>query len=71
MNPELFALYALLLLLGYFLPTWSAPLGDRLIVFVVNLTLGWTVIGWAWALHLSTRARNAHTAAVLRQISPP
>jgi hypothetical protein len=48
----------LLLLALYFLPTLRAPWGDRYIVFLANLLLGWTVLGWFWALHLANAART-------------
>jgi hypothetical protein len=68
MTASQFALYALIVAVVYFLPTWSAPRGVRLVVFVVNLTLGWTVLGWLWALSINTRRRNEDTARLLREI---
>lgn len=63
-----FALVAVVLLAVYFLPTWSAPRGVRLVVFVVNLTLGWTVLGWLWALSINTRRRNEITMRLLASL---
>jgi hypothetical protein len=63
-----FAFVAVVLLAVYFLPTWSAPRGVRLVVFVVNLTLGWTVLGWLWALSINTRRRNEITMRLLASL---
>lgn len=46
----------LLLLALYFLPTLAAPRGQRFEVFFTNLLLGWTVIGWVWALNMANEA---------------
>lgn len=53
-----FALYSSAVLLAYFAPTLIAHKRDPLgafTVFNVNLFLGWTVIGWFFALYLSLR----------------
>jgi hypothetical protein len=39
-----------LLLLIYFLPTAMARSGRRTAVFIVNLSLGWTLILWPFIL---------------------
>jgi hypothetical protein len=46
----------LLILLMYFAPTWTAKRGRRGSIFVVNLFLGWTLIGWVLALFMSVRS---------------
>lgn len=49
---DLIATYFILYLLIYFLPTIIALIGgsDRMgSVFMMNLFLGWTFIGWVWA----------------------
>lgn len=53
-----FALIASGALLAYFLPSLIAHKRDPLSAFSVfntNLFLGWTVIGWFFALYLSLR----------------
>lgn len=50
------------LLTGYFLPTIVAVMrrhGDLLAVAVVNVFLGWTVIGWVVALAWSVKRQAA------------
>lgn len=39
----------------YFIPTGVAKKRDRAMVFVTNLFLGWTIIGWVVALALAVR----------------
>lgn len=55
---------ALILLVGYFLPTIAAHQRNRqpLVVFVVNLLLGWTLIGWVVALGIALW-RDDHAVA--------
>lgn len=42
----------------YFAPTMVAPRGRRGSVFVLNLFLGWTVLGWVLALFMAIRAKE-------------
>lgn len=49
---------ALLLLLAYFAPTWTAKRGRRGSIFVVNLFFGWTLIGWVLALFMAVRSQE-------------
>lgn len=56
------ALYFILAALAYWTPTFVALIrGVRNTgsVIVVNLFLGWTVIGWIVALAMSCRTRDA------------
>ena len=48
---------AILLLFLYFVPTGLAKPRDRKMVFVINLFLGWTLIGWVVALAFAVRAQ--------------
>ncbi len=53
-----FALISTAVLAGYFLPAIIAQIRDPLgafPVFNLNLFLGWTVVGWFFALYLSLR----------------
>lgn len=52
-------IYLALFLIAYLLPTWVAPRGRRGSVFVLNLFLGWTLIGWVIALFMAIRAHEA------------
>jgi len=45
----------IILLFLYFLPTGIAKRRDRAMVFVINLFLGWTVLGWVIALAIAFR----------------
>ena len=53
-----FVIFAVLL---YFMPTIVAMVlrEDPLVIFLVNLFLGWTIIGWFAALVWAVAARNA------------
>ena len=55
---------ALILIAGYFLPTIAAHQRNRqpLTVFVINLLLGWTLIGWVAALAIALW-RDEHAVA--------
>ena len=58
------ALGTILLLGLYFLPTIIAAVRGRQLgsVGVINLLLGWTVIGWVIALAIAASDRPARTA---------
>lgn len=46
----------ILVLVLYFLPTfiaWKGKAAPAMIIFLLNLFLGWTVIGWLFALFMS------------------
>lgn len=42
----------------YFAPTFAAKRGRRGGVLVINLFLGWTVIGWIVALFIAIRSNE-------------
>lgn len=46
-------------------PTWLAPRGRRMSVGLVNVLLGWSIIGWVVALIMAVRARE--TAQLTRK----
>jgi hypothetical protein len=50
--------YAILFLLAYFVPTFIARRGRRGSVFIVNLFLGWTMLGWVLAMYLAMRTNE-------------
>lgn len=50
--------YLILILIVYFAPTAMTPPGRRGSVFIVNLFLGWSLIGWVVALFMAMRARE-------------
>jgi hypothetical protein len=53
----------IVLVLAYFLPSFLAyqrKAPDQNTVAVINLLLGWTVIGWIVALALALRDRRTH-----------
>lgn len=52
----------ILILALYFLPTIMAATGRRGSVFVLNLFLGWTLLGWVAALFMALRSREAAKA---------
>jgi len=60
------------MVLAYFAPTIVALARQRRagLTFVVNLFLGWTVIGWLFAWLLALRRRRFRIT-VLRPLSPP
>lgn len=45
---------------GYFVPTIVAAArgGKTLVVFLVNLMLGWTFVGWLFALWMAARTAD-------------
>lgn len=51
-------IYFVLFCACYFAPTWIAARGLRGSVFVLNLFLGFTGIGWVAALYLAIRSRE-------------
>lgn len=42
----------------YFIPTFAAKRGRRGGVLVINLFLGWTLIGWVVALFMAIRSNE-------------
>lgn len=50
--------YLIPILIVYFLPTILTQSGRRGSVFVVNLFVGWTLIGWVIALFMAMRSRE-------------
>lgn len=63
---SIFGLYLIALLVGlYFLPTAIAldrHVMNKWSVVVINLLLGWTLIGWVVALAMSVRTKREVTA---------
>lgn len=55
------AMFILLVAL-YFAPSLIARSGRRTSVFVLNLFLGWTLIGWVIALYLGVKSHEAGIA---------
>lgn len=53
---------AVLLIAFFMAPTWLAARGRRWSVGLVNILIGWTVIGWGIALILAVRSREAEAA---------
>jgi hypothetical protein len=54
----------LLIIVVYFLPSIEAyrrKVVDRGSVLVINLFLGWTLIGWVVALAMAERTRTTHS----------
>jgi hypothetical protein len=50
----------LLFFLVYFLPTLLASGRVRFVTFLTNVYLGWTVVGWIWALSLVAKDWRLH-----------
>lgn len=55
-------IWTALFLIAYFAPTWIAKKGRRGSIFVLNLLLGWTLIGWVVALFMAVRSNEAKEA---------
>jgi len=55
-------IYAALIFIAYFAPTWIARKGRRGGVFVINLFGGWTMILWVVALYLAIRSNEEKVA---------
>ncbi len=57
---KVIAVIAAILTAGYLLPWALAAVRDvrHWSVFWINLLLGWTIIGWIWALILSLRTQR-------------
>lgn len=51
-------IYAVMIAALYFAPTLMARSGRRASVFVVNLFLGWTLVGWVVALFMAIRSQE-------------
>lgn len=56
--------YLIAVLFVYFLPTFITVRGRRMSVFVLNLFLGWTMIGWVVALFLGVKSHETGKAGV-------
>lgn len=55
------------LTVGYMLPWMVAALrgkSNHWAVFALNLLLGWTILGWIWALVMSLNSHNVAGIAV-------
>lgn len=52
-------IYAVMIMALYFAPTLMARSGRRASVFVLNLFLGWTLVGWVVALFMAIRSQEA------------
>lgn len=51
-------IYAAIILVLYFLPTFMAVSARKASVFTINLFFGWTMIGWVVALFMAIRSRE-------------
>jgi hypothetical protein len=62
--PGLAMLGLILLVLGvYWLPgilAWTRRHPDLVPIVLVNALLGWTVVGWVWAIAMLIRNRGGH-----------
>ena len=50
------------LIIGYFIPTivaWTRHVPHRGSVTIVNVFLGWTIVGWVVALAMACRSRRS------------
>jgi hypothetical protein len=59
---------------AYMLPTvvaWLRHAPDIAAVMIINLTLGWTVLGWWAALVLSLRKAESPVVQVFSQVNAP
>ena len=51
--------------IGYFLPAiFGRNQQNSKRIFLINLFLGWTIIGWLYALNLSLKMTNADKEAI-------
>jgi hypothetical protein len=57
---KIVAIVVAILTAGYMLPWAIAAVRDvrHWSVFWINLLLGWTIVGWIWALVMSLRAQR-------------
>lgn len=65
-NSPAHLLISLAAIIGYFIPTivaWVRHVPHRGSVTVVNVFLGWTVIGWVVALAMACRSREHRPGA--------
>jgi hypothetical protein len=65
-TPEvvLIVLIYAVILIGNFLPTiLGRKRPNVFIIFLINLFLGWTIIGWFYALYLATKKPSAPSVA--------
>jgi Superinfection immunity protein len=69
--PPLAMLGLILLVLGlYWLPSilaWARRHQDLVPIVVVNALLGWTVVGWVWAVTRLARDRAVHRQPAVTQ----
>ena len=70
----IFGLFVLAMLVGlYFLPTivsLDRKVVNKWSVVVINVFLGWTLIGWVVALAMALRTQKEPSGKVLSQIDP-
>ncbi|WP_188814944.1 superinfection immunity protein [Hymenobacter cavernae] len=65
-NPGIGPLGITLLLGGYLLPTiYGHHQQNHRLILLINVFLGWTIIGWLYALHLALRASYTDRKALL------
>jgi hypothetical protein len=65
-NPGVAPLGVLFLLGSYFLPAiYGQHLQNHRLIFLINVFLGWTIIGWLYALHLALKASHTDRKALI------
>ena len=71
-----FGTVALIIMIAYLLPVligWSRHVADLGAVAVINIALGWTLVGWviALAMALRTRPEPAPAVQIFQGVLPP
>jgi len=65
-NPGVGLLGALILLASYLVPaTYGYHQPNHRLIFLVNVFLGWTLIGWFYAFHLALNASYTDRKALI------
>jgi T4 superinfection immunity protein len=73
---SIFGTVAVIIMIAYLLPVligWSRHVADLGSVAVINIALGWTLVGWVIALAMAVRTRPEPAPAVqiFQGILPP
>ena len=71
-----FGTVALIIMIAYLLPVligWSRHVADLGSLAVINIALGWTLVGWviALAMALRTRPESAPAVQIFQGVLPP
>lgn len=71
-----FGTVAVIIMIAYLLPVligWSRRVADLGSVAVINIALGWTLVGWviALAMALRTRPEQAPAVQIFQGVLPP